>query len=151
MIRFADVIDPGRAAVGVEADDKADAIRAAVSLLCAGGDAAWESLVGSAIQERESIGATGIGSGVAIPHALLPEARRLSMAAVRLSRPVDFGAPDGQPVDLVFAVVGPRDGPGEHLQLLSKLARALHDPAFRNAARAADDGPALARLIVGRG
>lgn len=73
------------------------------------------------------------------------------MAALRLAAPVDFGAPDGRPVDLVFAIVGPRGGAGEHLRLLSKLVRALHDPAFRAAARAAADGPALAGLIMDKG
>ncbi len=151
MMRFADVIEPARVATDVRAADKADAIRAASGLLGPAGGAADASMIERAMLERETLSSTGVGDGVAIPHALVDGAGRLRMAAMRLASPVDFGAPDGRPVDLVFAIVGPRDGAGEHLRLLSKLARALHDPGFRAAARKAEDGSALAGLILEKG
>ncbi len=151
MMRFADVLEPGRIRVGVEARDKAGALRAASELLSPSGDAAGAAAVERAMGARETLSSTGVGNGVAIPHALIDEAGSLSMAVLRLGSPVDFGASDGRPVDLVFAIVGPRDGAGEHLRILSKLIRVLHDPAFRVAAREAADGRALGELIMGKG
>jgi mannitol/fructose-specific phosphotransferase system IIA component (Ntr-type) len=69
------------------------------------------------------------------------------LAVARLARPVDFGAQDSVPVDLVFMIAGSRDNASQHLQLLSKLARMAHDPSFRKAAREAVDAPSLARLL----
>ncbi|MBU1080693.1 MAG: PTS sugar transporter subunit IIA, partial [Spirochaetes bacterium] len=99
---------------------------------------------------REKLSSTGIGEGVAIPHALMEGVAATTMAVARLAEPVDFDAEDGGPVDLVFMIAGPRSDTGGHLKLLSKLARTLHDPEFRKAAREAPDGPALARLIYDR-
>jgi PTS system nitrogen regulatory IIA component len=69
------------------------------------------------------------------------------LAVVHLAQPVAFGALDGQPVDLLFMMAGPKGGTTDHLKLLSKLAKLLHDGTFRQAARQATDGKALAQLL----
>ena len=150
MINFANVLEASRAAVGIRAPDKTGALKAAVRMLCAGDEKLDEDSLLSAIIAREVVSSTGVGGGMAIPHALLDGIERTSMAVMRLERPVAFDAPDGVPVDMVFMIAGPKKGTSGHLQLLSKLARVLHDPAFRKAAREAPDGPALARLLLER-
>lgn len=149
MICFKTTLDVGRVAVGIDERTKEGVLSAAVRLLCSsrGGDA--ERLL-EEVRRREALGSTGIGEGVAVPHALWDGVEGTSMAALRLATPVEFGAPDGRPVDLVFLMVGPRRDRSSHLTILSKLARVLHDPAFRVAARSAPDAAALCALVYGR-
>lgn len=149
-MQFSKVLESSRVAVGIEANDKAQALKEAATLLCSGDDELDFGRVLGAIDERERLASTGIGGGVAIPHALLDGVKRTRMAVIRLARPVDFDARDGLPVDLVFMLAGSREGTSSHLRLLSKLARMLHNPEFRDAARATPDGQDLARLILDR-
>jgi fructose-specific phosphotransferase system IIA component len=83
------------------------------------------------ILAREALATTCIGSGAAVPHAHSGMVERTVIAAARLSPPVDLAAPDGEPVSLVFLLVGPPRHAMSHLKLLSKLARLLHDKTFR--------------------
>ncbi len=149
MIDFKTAFAVDRVAVGVEAETKDEVLAAAVRLLCAsrGED---EAMILAKVMEREKLAATALGDGVAVPHALCSTSGGTAIAALRLAKPVEFGAPDGRPVDLVFLMAGPRDDGAAHLRLLSKLARVLHDEAFRNSARAARDAAELADLILGR-
>jgi PTS system nitrogen regulatory IIA component len=83
---------------------------------------------------REALGSTGLGDGIAIPHVRMPVVLHVSEASVTLSyvqQPVDFGAVDGKPVHTIFSMVTPTIR--QHLHLLSRLAAALHDKAFRAA------------------
>ncbi|HEX2253580.1 MAG TPA: PTS sugar transporter subunit IIA [Thermoanaerobaculia bacterium] len=73
--------------------------------------------------EREQLGSTGIGSGVAIPHCKMAGLSRAVLAVAQTRRPVDFGAVDGQPVRLFFLVISPADSPAVHLQVLSSISR----------------------------
>jgi len=150
MIHFSNVLDARRAAAGIPADDKAGALRAAAQILCTGDEPLDPEPILAAINAREELSSTGVGEGVAIPHALLDGLTRTRMAAISLWRPVAFGAKDDIPVDLIFMIAGPKKGTSNHLQLLSKLARVLHDPVFRKAAREAGSGPDIARLLLER-
>jgi mannitol/fructose-specific phosphotransferase system IIA component (Ntr-type) len=102
------------------------------------------------IRARERLASTGIGEGVAVPHALCDSMDQTVMAVLRLEKPVPFDSADGVPVDLIFIMAGHKGDTANHLKLLSKLARLLHDGDFRSAARAAADGPALAKLLYDR-
>src|SRR5258708_32261726 len=73
--------------------------------------------------ERERLGSTGLGSGIAIPHGKLPELRRLHGFFARLERPVDFAAVDDRPGDLIFSLLGPGDGRADPLKALRRLSR----------------------------
>lgn len=98
------------------------------------------------LREREALGSTVIGHGVAIPHgrcAMLSEPRA---ALIRLRRPIDFGA--DEPVDLLFAMAVPDGYTHEHLMLLAELAEHFSDPDFREALRQAPDETALLRLLA---
>ena len=101
-----------------------------------------------ALQERESLGATGVGHGVALPHARIPGLDRVAGLFLRLEKPMDFDAVDRQPVDLVFALLAP-DSPGvEHLKALALVSRTLRDGDMRTKLRANDDPVALHAVLA---
>jgi PTS system nitrogen regulatory IIA component len=99
------------------------------------------------LTERERLGSTGIGEGVAIPHGKLPGSGQL-MAAFGLSRGgVDFDAIDGRPSHLFFALVAPENSAGLHLKALARISRLFKNPAFRASILAAESPEDIYRLI----
>jgi PTS system nitrogen regulatory IIA component len=100
-----------------------------------------------ALSERERLGTTGIGAGVAIPHCRLPELTRLYGMFARLERPVPFEAIDDQPVDLVFLLLAPTEAGAEHLKALARVSRLLRDRAMCEKLRGANNADALYALL----
>ncbi len=101
------------------------------------------------ILQRERLGSTGVGQGVAIPHGKLGALSELVGVFARLTRPVDFDALDEQPVDLVFALLAPEGAGADHLKALARIARVLRDPEVAQRLRdAADAGELYAVLIA---
>jgi nitrogen PTS system EIIA component len=92
-----------------------------------------------ALQERESLGPTGVGHGVALPHARLDNLDRVVGVFVRLVKPLDYGSVDKLPVDLVFALFAPRNAGVEHLKALAYVSRTLRNPEVCKKLRANDD------------
>ncbi|MBW3558786.1 MAG: PTS sugar transporter subunit IIA [Proteobacteria bacterium] len=106
-------------------------------------------MVQAALLEREAVGSTGVGDGVALPHARLPGLDRLQAVFIRLDAPVPFGALDDQPVDLMCVLLVPAEAPGaEHIQALAKLARLLRQPRLREQIRKAQGADAIHALLV---
>lgn len=106
--------------------------------------------VQAALLEREQAGATGLGAGVALPHARLEGLPRPYGAFVRLETPVDFEAMDEQPVDLIFALLTPKtDVRREHLKALAGITRMLRRPALREQLRQAQTADAIHALLAG--
>ena len=101
-----------------------------------------------ALQERESLGRTGVGNGVALPHARLDGLEHVVGALVLLEKPVDFSAVDRQPVDLVFALFAPRDAGVEHLKALALVSRTLRDPSVCAKLRANTDPMTLYTIVT---
>ncbi len=99
--------------------------------------------------EREKLGSTALGCGVAIPHGRTKALREPVCAFVKTATPIPFEAPDGQPVRLVFAMLVPEHATEAHLQILSELAQMFSDPDFRDALLATDDPLAAHRMITG--
>ena len=98
------------------------------------------------LMQREKLGSTGVGNGIAIPHGKLPKLDKLFGLFARLDRPIDFEALDGQPVDLVFLLLAPEGAGADHLKALARVARLLRDPDSRpQAARVARRRGALRR------
>jgi nitrogen PTS system EIIA component len=97
--------------------------------------------------ERESLGSTGIGDGVAIPHAKLHLFPEMVVAFGRSSKGVDFQSLDAEPVHLFFLLVTPDDRPGEHLRALARISRILKNPVLRENLRKAAGRRDLQRLI----
>lgn len=104
--------------------------------------------VSSALQERESLGPTGVGQGIALPHARLEGLDKVIGVFVRLEKPLDFDSVDRQPVDLVFALLAPQDAGVEHLKALALVSRTMRDPALCSKLRANADAATLHTLLT---
>jgi PTS system nitrogen regulatory IIA component len=100
------------------------------------------------LMQRERLGSTGIGSGIAIPHGKLAGLERLFGVFARLERPIDFEALDGQPVDLVFLLLAPEGAGADHLKALARIARLLRDPEVAHKLREARDSEALYAVLT---
>ena len=101
-----------------------------------------------ALQERESLGPTGVGQGVAVPHARLHSLSGVVGLFIRLEKPMDFDAVDRQPVDLVFALLAPKNTGVDHLKALALVSRTLRDADLRGKLRANDSPVALHAVLV---
>ena len=101
-----------------------------------------------ALQERESLGPTGVGHGVALPHARIDGLARVVGAFVRLERPFDYGSVDRAPVDLVFALFAPREAGVEHLKALALVSRTLRDASVCAKLRANAEPEALFAILT---
>jgi PTS system nitrogen regulatory IIA component len=97
--------------------------------------------------QREKLGSTGVGNGVAIPHGKLSKLGGLFGLFARLDRPVDFEALDGQPVDLVFLLLAPEAAGADHLKALARVARLLRDPEIAKRLRESRDADALYAVL----
>ena len=101
-----------------------------------------------ALQEREALGPTGVGHGVALPHARLADIDRVVGALVLLERPIDFDAVDRQPIDLAFALFAPIEAGVEHLKALALISRTLRDPQLCAKLRANPDAATLYAIVT---
>ena len=102
------------------------------------------------LAERERLGTTGIGRGVAVPHGKLAELRRVYGLFARLDRPIAFDSIDDQPVDLVFVLLAPLDAGAEHLKALAMVSRLLRDRTICEKLRGTDNPDALYALLTDR-
>jgi PTS system nitrogen regulatory IIA component len=98
--------------------------------------------------QREKLGSTGIGNGVAIPHGKLPKLGKLFGLFARLDRPIEFEALDGQPVDLIFLLLAPEGAGADHLKALARVARLLRDPDVAHKLRESRDVEALYAVLA---
>ena len=100
------------------------------------------------LSDREKLGSTGVGSGIAIPHGKLKGIDRIIGGLVRLNEPVEFDAVDDRPVDLVFLLLAPEDANASHLKTLSRIARMMRSEEVRAAMRGADSAEALYAIAI---
>jgi PTS system nitrogen regulatory IIA component len=98
--------------------------------------------------QRERLGSTGVGNGIAIPHGKLGSFKQLFGLFARLERPIDFEALDGEPVDLVFVLLAPESAGADHLKALARIARMLRDPAIAQNLRNSRDEAALYAVLT---
>ena len=98
--------------------------------------------------ERERLGTTGVGSGIAIPHGKLPRLTGLHGLFAKLDRPIDFEAIDEQPVDLIFLLLAPESAGADHLKALARVSRLLRDRAVCEKLRGADNADALYSVLT---
>jgi PTS system nitrogen regulatory IIA component len=105
------------------------------------------ALVFDSLTAREKLGSTGLGQGIAIPHGRIKGLKQATGAFMRLSEPIDFDAPDGRPVSLLFVLLVPEQATEAHLQILSELATCFADRQFRENLTAAPDVAAVLALF----
>ncbi|GAA3899562.1 PTS IIA-like nitrogen regulatory protein PtsN [Sphingomonas limnosediminicola] len=103
----------------------------------------------ASLNEREQLGSTGFGQGVAIPHGKIEGLSRIYGLFVRLAEPVDYKAIDGRPVDLIFLLLSPVDAGAEHLKALAAISRVTRNGATLEKMRGARSRDALAAVLMG--
>lgn len=106
-----------------------------------------ERAIFDALLERERLGTTGVGLGIAIPHAKMPELDRLYGLFARLDKPIDFDAIDEQPVDLMFVLLAPESAGADHLKALARISRLLRNQAICEKLRGAESSVAILALL----
>lgn len=107
-----------------------------------------EQTVIDALIDRENLGPTGVGQGVALPHARLQGVEKICGIFLKLEKPMDFDAIDRQPVDLVFALFAPETAGVDHLKALALVSRTLRDPAICAKLRANHDAATLHAILT---
>jgi PTS system nitrogen regulatory IIA component len=141
---FLDLLPQERVRTDFVASDKASLIARLAELLAGDDDV---RTVQAALEAREQLGSTGLGHGVAIPHGRSASVAEPRAAFVRLEKPIDFGADDKKPVDLVAALIVPEHFTDQHLKLLAELAELFSDTELTTGLRAAPDARVLRDLL----
>lgn len=144
---LAALLDPTSVIPSLRVTSKRQALHA-LAKRAAAATAQPEEAIFDVLVERERLGTTGVGNGVAIPHGKLPGLDRLYGLFARLASPVDFDALDEQPVDLVFLLLVPDRAGGEHLRALARVARRLRDGTLCEKLRGAADADALHAVLT---
>lgn len=107
-----------------------------------------ERAVFDVLLERERLGTTGVGNGIAIPHGKLPNLERLYGLFARLERPINFESIDEQPVDLIFLLLAPESAGADHLKALARVSRLLRDKSVCEKLRGTDSAEGLYALLT---
>ncbi len=147
MANIKDLLQDDLVLEDIRATDKLGVIREFAAHLKRAGKVSDTEDVVRALVERESLGSTGIGDGVAIPHGKLGKIRDIIVAFGRSREGVDFQSRDSKPAHLFFLLVTPADMPGEHLKTLARISRILKNPVLRDNLRHAARRQDLQRLI----
>ena len=146
-MKIKDVIGPEQVEVGLRVSDKAQLLRE-LSRRAAAAVSIDQSVIHDALLARENLGSTGLGKGFALPHARLDTLPRFFALFVRLARPIDFAAIDGQPVDLIILLLTPANAGNQHLATLAALSRPLRDAEFVQRLRRAADTATIYTLLA---
>jgi len=148
-MNIGDLLDRGAVAPRVTAPGKRQALSVVAEMAARSfGGGVKPAEVLEALLAREAVGSTGVGYGVAVPHARLKGLTRLRGVFVRLEQPVPFDAVDDRPVDLIFALFAPPEAGGEHLRALARVSRALRQADLREQLRKARGTDATYALLV---
>jgi PTS system nitrogen regulatory IIA component len=142
-----DLVAPNAVLAALKANNKKQAIQE-LSARAAELTGENERAILEILLQREKLGSTAVGNGVAIPHGKLPKLGRLFGLFARLERPIDFEALDGQPVDLVFLLLAPEGAGADHLKALARVARLLRDPSIAKKLRDSRSADALYAVLA---
>ena len=145
---LAEYLDPSAVKISTDIVSKKRALEEISGLLTAQTELVAEKDVFTSLINREKLGSTGLGDGVAIPHGRLKGLDKAVGAFLKLATPIDYDASDGQAVDLVFGLLVPQDATSEHLEILAKIARMFQDENQRQALRDASDADSLHSLMT---
>ncbi|MDR1512724.1 MAG: fructose-specific PTS transporter subunit EIIC [Propionibacteriaceae bacterium] len=146
-MNITDLLDPDRIRLDQAPDTKADALDTLTALMAQGGAVTDLAAYRAAVLAREAEGSTGIGEGIAIPHAKTPAVARPALAAMTVPGGVEFDALDGEPSDLFFLIAAPDSEDNVHLDVLSRLSVLLMDPEFHDRLLAAPDPASFLAVI----
>jgi len=145
-----DILEPGSVISSLHATSKKQVLqelsKAAGEVLGVDARRVFDILV-----ERERLGSTGVGAGLAIPHSKLPGLDKLRGVFARLEKPVDFDSIDDEPVDLVFLLLAPEGAGADHLKALARVSRIMRDRSFCDKLRGSDSPDAIYALLIESG
>ena len=144
---LSDLITQDAVVVGLKANSKKQAIQE-LAAKAAELTGLTEREIFDTLLQRERLGSTGVGHGVAIPHGKLIKLTRLVGVFARMDKPIDFDSLDDQPVDLIFLLLAPEGAGADHLKALARIARQLRDPKVAAGLRSADDTEAAFSLLT---
>lgn len=143
------LLSPGRTRSGQDASSKRQALELLAQVIAQDIPSVDAEDLLRRFLARERLGSTGIGHGIAIPHCRLDGSEEAVGALITLSQPVDFDSIDGEPVDILFAMLVPEAAHNEHLKNLAALASALNNASLRQNLRSATDNEALYQAAIG--
>ena len=147
MMDLSDLIKPEAVIGSLKANSKKQAIQA-IAEKAAALTGLPEREIFDTLLQREKLGSTGVGGGIAIPHGKLASLDRIFGLFARLPKPIDFEALDDQPVDLVFLLLAPEGAGADHLKALARIARHLREPGVAGKLRASGDKAALYAVMT---
>lgn len=146
-MQIGDFLDRGAISLRVKAAEKRQAL-AVVAEMAARSFGLETGDILDALAEREQAGSTGVGYGVAVPHARINGLSRMRAVFIRLEHPIDFDAVDDQPVDLIFALFAHPNAGSEHLRALARVSRLLRQSDLREQLRKARTADAIHALLA---
>ena len=149
-IAMRDLLTPKAVTAQLDAATKKDILTAAAELIApqTGLDA---HVIFNALWEREKLGSTGMGAGIAVPHARVPGLAEVRGFFARLTAPVEFESLDGKPIDLVFVLLSPEEASADHLQALATVSRVLRDALLCEQVRRAKNDADVYKLFMAAG
>jgi PTS system nitrogen regulatory IIA component len=149
MVEIDEFLSPERMVLGLRSGSKRQLFQelATIAAAATGLDAA---VILAALNQREKLGTTGIGAGIAIPHARVKQLTSMTGFFARLATPVDYDALDDAPVDVVFLLLAPEEASTAQLKALARIARLLRDPEVCARLRRESDPLVVYNLLVGR-
>ncbi len=144
---LADLLTPEGVTAHLKVTSKKQALQE-LSVKAAAVSGLSERAIFETLLERERLGSTGVGQGIAIPHGKLGELTTLHGLFARLETPIDFDSVDDQPVDLIFLLLAPEAAGADHLKALARVSRLLRNQSVVEKLRATDDADALFALLT---
>ncbi|PLX86923.1 MAG: PTS fructose transporter subunit IIA [Desulfuromonas sp.] len=147
-MKISDLLNPAAVVADIESREKVKVLAELTDALIAGDNSLQKDDVMQVLQERERLGSTGIGDGVAIPHGKLKGIPELMLAFGRSRGGVDFDSMDGKPAHLFFLLIAPEESVGVHLKTLARISKLLKDSAVRQKLLNATDQDDLYQIIV---
>ncbi len=146
-MQLSDVLTTDRVQLDLTVSSKKTLLERMATLLATESGGADEREIFESLCQRERLGSTGLGQGVAIPHGRNDEQKEIIGAVIRLKKPIDFDAPDQQPVDLFFALAIPSQCSDAHLELLANIADFFKDSEHREVFRQTIDAERIIELM----
>jgi len=146
-LRVSDLLEPKDVVADLRVADKGRALRE-LARRAAALTGVPETVLHDALVARETLGSTGVGAGIAMPHARIAALNGLHGIFARLAKPIDFAAVDDRPVDLIFVLLAPENAGADHLKALARVSRLLRSPAICEKLRGTDNADALYALLT---
>jgi len=146
-MKIMDFLNPKAISVDLKSRDKQGAIRELTDLLAAAGDIKNKEELVRILMDRETLGSTGIGQGIGIPHGKSPRVKKLVAAFGVSKKGVDFESLDGEPAYIFFLLVAREESAGPHLKALARISRLLKDKYIREALKNAADTKAILKIV----